>query len=61
MKHRFIDSVNFAIQGILHATRTQKHMRYHFGAALLLLVAVLGLGRWGASLARRRLAGGGLA
>lgn len=41
MKHRFIDSVNFAINGILYATRTQKHMRYHFCAALLLLVAVL--------------------
>jgi diacylglycerol kinase (ATP) len=41
VKHRFIDSVNFAIQGILHATRTQKHMRYHFSAAILLLVAVL--------------------
>jgi diacylglycerol kinase (ATP) len=41
VKHRFIDSVNFAIQGILHATRTQKHMRYHFCAAILLLVAVL--------------------
>ena len=41
MTHRFIDSVNFAIQGILHATRTQKHMRYHFCSAILLLVAVL--------------------
>jgi len=41
VNHRFIDSVNFAIQGILHATRTQKHMRYHFCAAILLLVAVL--------------------
>ena len=41
MKHRFIDSIDFAIQGILHATRTQKHMRYHFCSAILLLVAVL--------------------
>ncbi len=41
MTHRFIDSVDFAIQGILHATRTQKHMRYHFFCAILLLVAVL--------------------
>jgi diacylglycerol kinase (ATP) len=39
--HRFIDSVNFAIQGIIHTTRTQRHMRYHFCAAILLLVAVL--------------------
>lgn len=41
MSHRFIDSVNFAIEGIVHATRTQKHMRYHFAAAVILLVAVL--------------------
>ena len=41
MKYRFLDSLNFAIEGIFHATRTQKHMRYHFFAAILLLVAVL--------------------
>lgn len=41
MKRRFIDSVDFAIQGILHATGTQKHMRYHFFAAILLLVTLL--------------------
>ena len=38
---RFIDSVNCAIEGIIHAARTQKHMRHHFLAALLLLLAVL--------------------
>jgi diacylglycerol kinase (ATP) len=38
---RFIDSVNCAIEGIIHAARTQKHMRYHFLASLLLLLAVL--------------------
>jgi diacylglycerol kinase (ATP) len=38
---RFIDSANYAIEGIIHAARTQKHMRYHFLAALVLLVTVL--------------------
>lgn len=38
---RFIDSVNCAIEGIIHAVRTQKHMRRHFLAALLVLLAVL--------------------
>jgi diacylglycerol kinase (ATP) len=38
---RFIDSANFAIEGILYAARTQRHMRWHFIAALLLLVFVL--------------------
>ena len=36
---RFIDSLNCAIDGVLHAARTQKHMRNHFlvaGAVLLL-------------------------
>jgi diacylglycerol kinase (ATP) len=38
---RFIDSVNFAIDGIIHAARTQKHMRHHFVVALLVLLAAL--------------------
>ena len=38
---RFIDSVNCAIEGIIYAARTQKHMRNHFLAALVLLVLVL--------------------
>lgn len=38
---RFIDSVNCAIEGIIWASRTQKHMRRHFIAALVLLLAVL--------------------
>ncbi|QWV96593.1 diacylglycerol kinase [Geomonas nitrogeniifigens] len=38
---RFIDSVNCAIEGILHTTRTQKHMRYHFLAALAVLFVAL--------------------
>ena len=38
---RFIDSVNCAIEGILYTARTQKQMRYHFLAALLVLLTVL--------------------
>ena len=38
---RFIDSMNCAIEGILYTVRTQKHMRYHFLAALVLLFAAL--------------------
>jgi diacylglycerol kinase (ATP) len=38
---RFIDSVNCAIEGIIHTARTQKHMRWHFLAALVLLPTVL--------------------
>lgn len=38
---RFVDSVNCAIEGILHTVRTQKHMRYHFFSALAILVAAL--------------------
>lgn len=38
---RLTDSVNCAIEGILYAARTQKHMRNHFLAALVILGAVL--------------------
>jgi diacylglycerol kinase (ATP) len=38
---RFIDSTNCAIEGILHATRTEKHLRFHFIAAIIVLLAVL--------------------
>ncbi|GFO57193.1 diacylglycerol kinase [Geomonas sp. Red276] len=38
---RFIESVNCAIDGILYAVRTQKHMRHHFVASLLVLTAAL--------------------
>jgi diacylglycerol kinase (ATP) len=38
---RFIDSVNCAIEGILYTARTQKHMRHHFTAALLVLTIAL--------------------
>ncbi|HEY6837849.1 MAG TPA: diacylglycerol kinase [Geobacteraceae bacterium] len=38
---RFIESVNCAIEGIIYTARTQKHMRWHFLSAVVLLVAVL--------------------
>lgn len=38
---RLTDSVNCAIQGILYAVKTQRHMRNHFLAALVILAAVL--------------------
>jgi diacylglycerol kinase (ATP) len=42
-----VRSANFAIEGILHAARTQRHVRYHFfsTAAVLLLSYVLGVSR----------------
>jgi diacylglycerol kinase (ATP) len=40
-------SANFAIEGILHAAKTQRHLRYHFfsAAAVLLLSYILGVSR----------------
>lgn len=38
---RFIDSVNCAIEGIIHTARTQKHMRRHFLAALFIFPLAL--------------------
>src|SRR4030066_498998 len=40
-------SVNFAIEGILHAAKTQRHVRYHFfSAAIVLLMSyILGVSR----------------
>jgi len=38
---RFTDSVNCAIEGIIYAVKSQKHMRNHFLAALVVLFAVL--------------------
>jgi len=44
---QWIKSANFAIEGILHAAKTQKHLRYHFysAAAVLLLSYILGISR----------------
>jgi len=43
---KWIQSTNYAIEGIIHAAKTQRHMRYHLYAAILVLIAsfVLGLG-----------------
>lgn len=40
---RMIDSINCAIEGILYAAKTQKHMRNHFFIALVLLLLLLAL------------------
>ena len=44
---RWIKSANFAIEGILHAAKTQRHVRYHFysSAAVLMLSYFLGITR----------------
>ncbi len=44
---RWIKSANFAIEGILHGTKTQRHLRYHLFAAsaVLLLSYVLGVSK----------------
>ncbi|MBI5141526.1 MAG: diacylglycerol kinase [Nitrospirae bacterium] len=44
---RWIISANHAIEGILHAAATQRHLRYHFYAAVLILLVstLLGVSR----------------
>lgn len=44
---KWINSANNAIEGILHAAKTQRHLRYHFYAAVIVVVAsyVLGVTR----------------
>ena len=39
-----LDSFNFAFEGIIHVLRTQRNMRIHFLAAVLVLVAALWAG-----------------
>lgn len=43
---KWLQSTNYAIEGIIHAAKTQRHMRYHLYAAIIVLLAsfVLGLG-----------------
>lgn len=41
---KFFESTNYAISGILHAAKTQRHMRYHLYAAILILIISLFLG-----------------
>ena len=44
---KWIESANYAIEGILHSVKTQRHLRYHFYAAVLalLLSFVLGISK----------------
>ncbi|MEW6570319.1 MAG: diacylglycerol kinase [Nitrospirota bacterium] len=44
---KWLKSTNYAIEGILHAAKTQRHLRYHFysAAAVLLLSYILGITR----------------
>ncbi|MEW6067622.1 MAG: diacylglycerol kinase [Nitrospirota bacterium] len=44
---QWLKSANFAIEGILHAAKTQRHVRYHFfsAAVVLLLSYILGISR----------------
>ena len=44
---KWIKSADFAIEGILHAARTQRHLRYHFysAAAVLLVSYIFGVSR----------------
>ncbi|MBI5408038.1 MAG: diacylglycerol kinase [Nitrospirae bacterium] len=41
---KWIKSTNHAIEGVLHAAKTQRHMRYHFFAAILVLMISFTLG-----------------
>ncbi|MCK5504410.1 MAG: diacylglycerol kinase family protein, partial [Thermodesulfovibrionia bacterium] len=41
---KWVQSANYAIEGILHAARTQRHMRYHLYAAILVLLIGFVLG-----------------
>ncbi len=44
---QWLKSANFAIEGILHGVKTQRHLRYHFisAATVLLLSYILGVSR----------------
>jgi diacylglycerol kinase (ATP) len=44
---RWIDSANNAIEGILHAAKTQKHLRYHLYSAAAVIISsyIIGVGR----------------
>jgi len=40
----WIEHAGYAIEGVLHAAKTQRHLRYHFYAAILVLLVVFILG-----------------
>ena len=48
MTHRraqtILESFNFAFEGIIHVLRTQRNMRIHFLAAVVVLIAALAVG-----------------
>jgi diacylglycerol kinase (ATP) len=39
-----IESFNFAIEGVIHVLRTQRNMRIHFGAAVVVIVVSVAVG-----------------
>lgn len=41
---KWLQSANHAIEGIIHAAKTQRHMRYHFYAAIIILLTSFILG-----------------
>lgn len=41
---KWVESANHAIEGILHATKTQRHLRYHLYVVVLILLLSLILG-----------------
>jgi len=43
----WVKSANFAIEGILHAAKTERHLRYHlyFAASVLILSYIIGVSR----------------
>jgi diacylglycerol kinase (ATP) len=41
---KWIKSANHAIEGILHASKTQRHMRYHLYAAVMILLLSFSIG-----------------
>ncbi len=41
---KWVESTNYAIEGILHAVKSQRHLRYHFYAAVLILLLSFILG-----------------
>jgi diacylglycerol kinase (ATP) len=43
IQRKFTDSLNYAIDGILHAFKTERNLKVHFAIALLILIVSLGL------------------
>jgi diacylglycerol kinase (ATP) len=41
---RWIEHAGYAVEGVLHAAKTQRHLRYHFYSAVLVLMFVFLLG-----------------